>query len=608
MSRNGREALRAVYLASPLKFCSTLHAFAPVVPQYHINPWEKDPWAWQKHKYHRSRQRSRGRLCYIGGPLSGMKTPGWPEPSLLGVRGLIEAASRAQGEGLEDGYFWHQVAERAIKLRDVMQVSDLAVLLDALLSANYRHTHLMKTLSRELIDDVDKLTLTEAAVVMNAYAHFSCISAPLLASVSEHIVRLLTKQPYTSAESSEKYGVEAAEPQTLAVLCKALASLQHKDIALLKAVNACLVERIEDASFGAVSDILNVFSEMGEAFEAPPAFWTTLAAKVPGSPMRHLCPTLRSLSKLDVSDPALCQAIGNEIVSGLRSAPVGSALLEAPGKAPLLAQRRQLPAFAAATPMPAAMLATTPPAADAAMETTVESDLVGEDVVEFREALVFQEEAALEDEQADQEGLGARRKRRRWYNAVTRKLDSLADDDMPKVPFYASFNAEEHYRRNLRGARVAQALEGFGALEQLGSTASSSSASSSSGGNSQTDAAQSDTDQAASARPLHQELLSAAGPVLSSAAQGLSTSQLAACVELFAQSDAAKGDVAPTVHLLMRESVRRLSNFSAADLRRLHAASHAAGMPDPYLERARRRRFPKALRKELRSASAEAEA
>ncbi|CAE8614134.1 unnamed protein product, partial [Polarella glacialis] len=251
--RNGREACRAVYLASPLKFSTTLHAFgARAFPRYFIDPWEKDPWAWQRHKWHRSRQRQRGRWCYIGGPMSGVKTPGWPDPKLLGGRALVETAARAQSAKLEDFEFWHQVAERAVSLRDVMNVGDLAVVLHALLTANHRHPLLMKTLSRELIDDVDKLSLNEAAVVANAYAHFNCVSEPLLNSLSQHVTRLLRGQDYI--DGHPVFEAEIIEPQSLAVLCKALAKLKHKDTVMLQAVNSALVHGIESANFASVSD------------------------------------------------------------------------------------------------------------------------------------------------------------------------------------------------------------------------------------------------------------------------------------------------------------------------------------------------------------------
>ncbi|CAJ1416828.1 unnamed protein product [Effrenium voratum] len=333
-----RAAFRAVYLASPLKFCTTLHAFAPVLPRYFINAWEKDPWKWQHHKYRRSRERNRGKWFYGSGPLGGVQLPGWPEPGLLGARGLVEVAQKGQVERLEDQTFWHQVAERAVTLRDVMAVGDLAVILDTLLTANHRHTHLMKTLSRELIDDVDKLSLVEAAVILNAYAHFNCESRLMLKSFAEHIARLLQERPYTTVDADERFGSEAAHPQTLAVLCKAFASLKYQDSEMLRAVNEALVDRIQDANFNSVADILAAFAELEAPFEAPVEFWVTLANKVGGTPMRFLSPTLRALDRLQVSEPGLSEALGNEVLARLQEV----AVPQVPPAAPPL---RRLPAL-----------------------------------------------------------------------------------------------------------------------------------------------------------------------------------------------------------------------------------------------------------------------
>ena len=52
----------------------------------------------------------------------------WPEPGLLGMRGLVDVAQKGQVERHEDFHFWEQVAERAVVLRDVMDVGRLGYL------------------------------------------------------------------------------------------------------------------------------------------------------------------------------------------------------------------------------------------------------------------------------------------------------------------------------------------------------------------------------------------------------------------------------------------------------------------------------------------------
>lgn len=581
-------AYRAVYLASPLKFCTTLHAFTPVVPKYYINPWEKDPWAWQHHKLRRSRERKRGQFgawCYVQGAVSSLSSsnappPGalssaWPEPQLLGVRGLVEVAQKAQVEKLEDFHFWEKVAERAVKLRDVMDVGDLAVVLDALLTANHRHTHLMKTLSRELIDDVDKLSLVEAAVIMNSFAHFQCESRAMFEAFARHVTRLLMGQRYLELEDPERYGSGAADPQSLVVLCKAFAALKFKDDEMMKAVNAALIDRKEDANVSSISEILGAFCDLSMPFEAPVEFWVTLSGKIPGTSIRYLSPLLRALKLLEVSEPELCEAVGQELLQQLEDArqselpdPEESSLPELP----CFAERPLVPSLEA----PVAAFSAKD-AAELDQDPTEESE---DFQVIASPASMYQQEDEEEEEEKQK-----KQKTRRWYNAVTRKLDSGA-----KVPDFAPFDPDECFKRNLRGFRVAQALEGLEALRAV----SERSASAASGGD------KGDTSEASAVpqRSLHESLLDAAKPLVTSVLQGLRPAQLVVAAELYA-----KGDNDPsTVHLILRESLRRLSNFSRDEIRRLNAACVSCGLEDPYLARAQKRRFPKALRKELRTA------
>lgn len=555
--------------------------------------------------------------------MGGVKTPDWPEPSLLGGRALVETAARAQVAKLEEYEFWHQVAERAVKLRDVISVGDLAAILDALLTANHRHLLLMKTLAREIIDDVDKLSFMEAAVIANAYSHFKCVSTDLLSALCQHTSRLLKGEAYISARRNEHFGLERADPQSIAVLCKALASLKHKDPVAMQALNHAFVAHAATASLTATAEVLRAFVDLQLPFEANPDFWATVRSKVPGSRMSSLCPTMFSLGHLKVSEPQLLQAVMTEVTTGLRSAPRTN-LSSSTGK---LLNLPRFPPFAHPRALPKALRAVEKLAASPisqsqtapSMPTFAESN---QDIVEFNQvlpsssfAIAGLDEAPVEEDLVEGEQHFFRK--RRWYNSVTRKLDSLSDDSIPKVPYYVPFNAEDCFARNARGARVAQALEGLNSLCNRGpsgilelplpSSYSLSSPSTATPGASSQEMSAKQLSSSASVPTTqtsmsHSELefLDEAGPVLCGAVQGLSAQQLLSCTELFSAAKSAGGDTAETVQVLLRESVRKLSNLTQDELRRLYAASHSAGVSDAYLERARKRRFPKALRKELR--------
>merc|ERR1719215_1597507 len=106
---------------------------------------------------------------------------------------------------------------------------------------------------------------------------------------------------------------------------------------------------------------------------------------------------------------------------------------------------------------------------------------------------------------------------------------------------------------------------------------------------------------------LEAELVEAAAPVLRSVMPGLTSSQLASCAHLYAlhiQNNQCSDTSYDTARDIVQESVRKLANFSIDELRQVHAASTTLCLHDPYLDRARYRRFPKALRTELWKTSA----
>jgi len=146
---------------------------------------------------------------------------------------------------------------------------------------------------------------------------------------------------------------------------------------------------------------------------------------------------------------------------------------------------------------------------------------------------------------------------------------------------FGPFDASELYSRNRRGTLVADAVEGLLGLWRQDR----------------------EHRRIAEINLVEAELLAAAAAVLRSAAQGLTSTQLAACAMAYATLFKSGGDTAgvvpSTMQSIVQEAVRKLSNFAVADLRRLHEAASAVGTSDPYFERAQRRRFPRALRKEL---------
>lgn len=578
----GRNAYRAVYLAAPLKFHTTLHAFTRNLPRHFISPWQKDPYAPHRHKWRVKKGKQRGKWGSVFGPLHGYAAEGWPEPALLGVGSLAQVASQAQAADVQSVEFWRQLAERARVLRDVLSAADLAVVLDALVSADYRHTDLMTLVSRELIDDVDKLSLVEVAVVANAYSHFNCWSEPLFVALARQSSRLLEER-------------DEFDPRSISVLMKALAKLKHRDAELLRAVSAALAFSAQSMEFVDVSELLAAYAALDEPLQVDADFWKVSAEKVPGNRMASLCPALRALAWVDASQTALREALVAEIVKGLQSesplqaAPVLKTALGLYNGQPADLQagaNGSLPSFAPAR-VPKQLFVSAQPYAE--MTRTSAAPGVGPeesavDWVQEDDSLVIDAGApdALADEQEAEE-----LKPRRWYNPIARRpFGAQSGRD------FAPFNASEHFRRNRRGALVAEALHGLSQFWQHALR--------------DAPAAQ----LAASARVLkisesEAALVEAAAPILRTSVQGLPAAHLASCAEVYALHALSCGKAVDkeTISCLLQEAVRKLSNCNFEDIKRLHEASHAVGITDLYLERARFRRFPKALRNHLRDSA-----
>lgn len=574
---NGREASRAVYMSSPLRFCTTMHAFSRVLPRYYIDPWKKDPQAFHRWKFRKSRLSKRGSMYYKDGPLTGVNIPGWPDPGLLGATGIASEALRAQESDLQAPEYWRQLAERTRKLRDVVSSTDIATILDTLVSADHRHLDLMKTLARELTDDADKLSFVEVAVVANAYAHFNCHSKPLLAALGQHAVRLISGEPGMGYGAT---GVDA-DPRSLAVFLKAMAKCNYKSDELLTAVGIAVVDHVQSLTFADISELLVAFQALGHSFNGSENFWAQCVEKVKGSRMGSLCPALLALSRLEHPPPDVRAAVVAEMVQRLET----SGVSDPPAPEPAgfaLADSFDLPAFAAPS-VPEGLLGLALADSTAPAQPVVKDkdfgllsggDAAEADVVEWGGGAAVAGDALDFVVPGEATPEPAQLKPRGFYNPVSRRPWDKASGGG-----YAPFNASDTFSRNSRGSLMADSLGGLNALWRR------------------------DAEGSAERVGAEEAVVELAAPVIRSTLHGLTPGQLASCAEVYvlhSKSAGSSGASVETIRAIVREGVRKLSNFSAVDMCRLHDAAEAAGVEDPYLARARRRRFPKALRNHLR--------
>lgn len=564
-----RSASRAAYLASPFRFCTVMHAYARAPPPtFLIDDWQRDECAWHRQQWIGFRKRNRGRWAYSPG-LPGKRRPeAWPDPALLGASALPRVASRAQAESLQSPEFWQQLSERTLEVCDVLSVTDLAVIVDALLTADHRHTHLMKILSREFTEDMSKLTFVELAVVVNAYASFKCSSNSLLRAMADHVTNLLSGvsngNPYLRSANDLH-----ADPRSLVVVAKSFALLGYKSPELLSAINAEVEQTIERLNLADIADLLSAFVTLDFKFQASDAFWPMATAKVTGSRMPSLCKCFGALAPLGISDEAFREALVREILGGVRESDVRGGLPTAPlgsfayQTTPASTDLASLPPMRLATPV---LLQILPPnRSRGGHESTPSSaSFLGAGAEAASDAYLGEGVVVIGDDVAPQEEAPPQRAPRQWYNAVARRpWDSLRSKFVP-------CNAEAAYGRNRRGALIAQALQGLNSLWQQPRASSE-----------------------AALRDLEAELVEASWPVLREALPGVPAAQLHACAQLYAthSAHAASTTGQAAVREIVHESVRKFSNFQPEEVQLLQEACERAGCSDPFFERAQQRRF-----------------
>ncbi|KAF4682172.1 hypothetical protein FOZ60_010972 [Perkinsus olseni] len=146
------------------------------------------------------------------------------------------------------------MCERIRRSKDTLSVSDIAAILDALVMVNYRDADLMRILSREVIDDMFKLTLTEAAVIVNAYSVFNCESKPLLESAIKHCHAL--------AAMNRK----GSDVRSCAVLLSGLARFKPEDTKDL--VEVILSSAAMNAEEGGLTDLASIISSAARLLTA----------------------------------------------------------------------------------------------------------------------------------------------------------------------------------------------------------------------------------------------------------------------------------------------------------------------------------------------------
>ncbi|GIX63932.1 peptide synthetase, putative [Babesia caballi] len=160
------------------------------------------------------------------------------DPAFYSNHEVTRTCAVAAEMGLSDRSFWWQIAEKLRKVRDVMNISDLLRCLESLASVKYFDTDLMRLMTREFIDDMEKLSLPEIAQLLECYARVNVYSVDMVRAAGNAATgHLLTHVrsavqadgPQDASMPGDVEDPSQWRPETLGILVKCFRSWGYKN-------------------------------------------------------------------------------------------------------------------------------------------------------------------------------------------------------------------------------------------------------------------------------------------------------------------------------------------------------------------------------------------
>ncbi|KAK1441971.1 hypothetical protein BgAZ_400010 [Babesia gibsoni] len=166
------------------------------------------------------------------------------DPTYYSVNELCKTCGIAADMQLRDRTFWWQICEKLRKVRDIMDIRSLLSCISSVIRVKYFDPDLMRMLSREFVDDMHKLSVSEIGELMHCYVVANVYSIDLVnaagAAVSSRLMRHVENvvNPGT-LPAAEHRGHQPAynsvddtfkeHPETLGLLTKCFAHFGYKN-------------------------------------------------------------------------------------------------------------------------------------------------------------------------------------------------------------------------------------------------------------------------------------------------------------------------------------------------------------------------------------------
>jgi len=316
----GLPTKNVLHLQGPPK-SFVVHPYDVRFAKWVIPAWQKNPHAWYKHKANSVHWMREQKLGFLYNEPHGYE-PTFRDPALLSHAALVRQVYDAAEQGLEGDKYWRQVIKRIVKDRDVLPVADLVILVDVLARVSKRDTFLMKVLSREFIDDAHKMTFADIAVVLNAYAFFSCHSDTLLEALGARTLELMGEDGLSN---------DPAHYVPLGLMVSSWAKFgtvtEHP---LVELAARSTLRMVKDLPLSELQRILLGLSKMRVplAQERLTAVAEGLSGKVEGESLQTLSSLMRGLSLYGAASPEIRKILSAQIAKqiGERAADAAAAV------------------------------------------------------------------------------------------------------------------------------------------------------------------------------------------------------------------------------------------------------------------------------------------
>uniref|UniRef100_A0A3B0MM80 Uncharacterized protein n=1 Tax=Theileria annulata TaxID=5874 RepID=A0A3B0MM80_THEAN len=125
------------------------------------------------------------------------------EPAYYSHSELLYACSYASDNFMCDSYFWKQICEKIREVRDVIDIKDLLSCLCSIVKVNYYDRDLLRLLSREFVDDIDKLSLDDIHQLLHCYYKQNVYSCDLVDKVGLKVTQLINATPLTQNSENQ---------------------------------------------------------------------------------------------------------------------------------------------------------------------------------------------------------------------------------------------------------------------------------------------------------------------------------------------------------------------------------------------------------------------